>query len=81
VDVESIEWVGNTEEVITTGTVECPESVLEREEISDRIREAIAELPEKCRETFRQLSVVSKVRNWFREASYNRRKLAYSLLM
>ncbi|GGA38384.1 hypothetical protein CYANOKiyG1_56550 [Okeania sp. KiyG1] len=52
VGVESIEWVGNTEEVITTGTVECPESVLEREEISDRIRGAIAELPEKCRETF-----------------------------
>ncbi|NEO58386.1 MAG: sigma-70 family RNA polymerase sigma factor [Okeania sp. SIO3B5] len=52
VGVESIEWVGNTEEVITTGTVECPESVLEREERSDQIREAIAELPEKCRETF-----------------------------
>ena len=52
VGVESIEWVGNTEEVTTTGTVECPESVLEREEISDRIRGAIAQLPEKCRETF-----------------------------
>ncbi|NET02266.1 MAG: sigma-70 family RNA polymerase sigma factor [Sphaerospermopsis sp. SIO1G1] len=52
VGVESIEWVGNTEEVITTGTVECPESVLEREEISERIRGAIAQLPEKCRETF-----------------------------
>ena len=52
VGVESIEWVGNTEEVITTGTVECPESVLEREERSERIRGAIAQLPEKCRETF-----------------------------
>ncbi|MDJ0797390.1 MAG: sigma-70 family RNA polymerase sigma factor [Calothrix sp. MO_167.B12] len=52
VGVESIEWVGNTEKVITTGTVECPESVLEREERSERIRGAIAELPEKCRETF-----------------------------
>ncbi|NEQ41958.1 MAG: sigma-70 family RNA polymerase sigma factor [Okeania sp. SIO3I5] len=52
VGVESIEWVGNTEEVITTGTVECPESVLEREERSERIRGAIADLPEKCRETF-----------------------------
>ncbi|GGA06308.1 RNA polymerase sigma factor [Okeania sp. KiyG1] len=52
VGVESIEWVGNTEEVITTGTVECPESVLEREERSERIRGAIAELPEKYRETF-----------------------------
>ncbi|NES21853.1 MAG: sigma-70 family RNA polymerase sigma factor [Symploca sp. SIO3E6] len=52
VGVDSIEWVGNTEEVITTGTVECPESVLEREERSERIRGAIAELPEKFRETF-----------------------------
>ncbi|NEO67983.1 sigma-70 family RNA polymerase sigma factor [Moorena sp. SIO3H5] len=52
VGIESIEWVGNTEEVITTGTVECPESVLEREERSERIRGAIAELPEKLRETF-----------------------------
>ena len=52
VGVESIEWVGNTEEVITTGTVECPESVLEREERYAEIRRAIAELPEKLRETF-----------------------------
>ncbi|NER50184.1 MAG: sigma-70 family RNA polymerase sigma factor, partial [Symploca sp. SIO1A3] len=52
VGVESIEWVGNTEGVTTTGTVECPESVLEREERSERIRGAIAQLPEKCRETF-----------------------------
>jgi len=81
VGVESIKWAGNTEEVIATGTVECPESVLEREEISDRTRGAIAELPEKCRETFRQLSVVSKVRNWFRETSYNRIELPHSRLM
>jgi len=52
VGVESMEWVGNSEGVTTTGTVECPESVLEREERSDRIRGAIAELPEKLRETF-----------------------------
>ena len=52
VGIESIEWVGNTEEIITTVTVECPESVLEREERSAEIRRAIAELPEKCRETF-----------------------------
>ena len=52
VGIESIEWVGNTEGVTTTGTVECPESVLEREERSERIRGAIAQLPEKCRETF-----------------------------
>lgn len=62
VGVESIEWVGNTEEVITTVTVECPESVLEREEISDQIRRAIAELPEKCRETF--------ILHFYRELSY-----------
>lgn len=62
VGVESIEWVGNTEEVITTGTVECPESVLEREERSERIRGAIAELPQKCRETF--------ILHFYRELSY-----------
>ncbi|MDY7003158.1 MAG: sigma-70 family RNA polymerase sigma factor [Cyanobacteriota bacterium] len=52
VGVESIEWVGNTEEISTAATVECPESVLEREERSAEIRKAIAELPEKLRETF-----------------------------
>lgn len=52
VGVESIEWVGNTEGVFTTGTDEGPGSVLEREERSERIRGAIAQLPEKCRETF-----------------------------
>jgi len=52
VGVESMEWVGNTEGVTTRGKVECPESVLEREERSDRIRGAIAQLPEKLRETF-----------------------------
>ncbi|NEO74206.1 RNA polymerase sigma factor, partial [Moorena sp. SIO3H5] len=62
VGVESIEWVGNTEGVTTTGTVECPESVLEREEISDQIRGAIAELPEKYRETF--------ILHFYRELSY-----------
>ncbi|NER31369.1 MAG: sigma-70 family RNA polymerase sigma factor [Symploca sp. SIO1C4] len=62
VGIESIEWVGNTEEVITTGTVECPESVLEREERSAEIRGAIAKLPEKCRETF--------ILHFYRELSY-----------
>ncbi|NES64783.1 MAG: sigma-70 family RNA polymerase sigma factor [Okeania sp. SIO2D1] len=52
VGVQNIEWVGNTEEVMTAGTVECPESVLEREERSAEIRRAIAELSEKLRETF-----------------------------
>ncbi|NEN87604.1 MAG: sigma-70 family RNA polymerase sigma factor [Okeania sp. SIO3H1] len=50
--VESIEWVGNTEEISTAATVECPESVLEKEERSAEIRRAIAELPERLRETF-----------------------------
>ncbi|MDJ0674992.1 MAG: sigma-70 family RNA polymerase sigma factor [Calothrix sp. MO_167.B42] len=50
--VESLEWVGNTEEMNTAAAVECPESVLEREEKSAEIRKAIAELPEKWRETF-----------------------------
>ncbi|NET71526.1 MAG: sigma-70 family RNA polymerase sigma factor [Sphaerospermopsis sp. SIO1G2] len=62
VGVESIEWVGNQEEVITTGTVECPDSVLEREERSKLIRGAIAELPEKCRETF--------ILHFYQELSY-----------
>lgn len=62
VGIESIEWVGNTEGVTTTGTVECPESVLERDERSDRIRGAIAELPSKCRETF--------ILYFYRELSY-----------
>ena len=62
VGIESIEWVGNTEEVITTGTVECPESVLEREERSERIRGAIAKLPEKLRGTF--------ILHFYRELSY-----------
>ncbi|NEO34042.1 MAG: sigma-70 family RNA polymerase sigma factor [Symploca sp. SIO3C6] len=62
VGVESMYRVGNTEEVTTTGRVECPESVLEREERSDMIREAIAELPEKCRETF--------ILHFYQELSY-----------
>ena len=52
VGVESIEWVGNTEGINTTGKVECPESVLDREERFARIGGAIAQLPEKLRETF-----------------------------
>jgi len=62
VGIEGIEWVGNTESVITTRTVECPESVLEREERSQRIRGAIAQLPEKCRETF--------ILHFYRELDY-----------
>ena len=50
--VESIEWMSNTEEMSTAARVECPESVLEREERCDRIRGAIASLPERLRNTF-----------------------------
>lgn len=52
VGVESIEWVGNTEEMEFASSVASPESVLEREEISIEIRRAIADLPERQRETF-----------------------------
>ncbi|MDY7003171.1 MAG: sigma-70 family RNA polymerase sigma factor [Cyanobacteriota bacterium] len=52
VGIENIEWVGNTEEMSTAATVECPESVLEREERFAEIRKAIADLPENLRETF-----------------------------
>lgn len=60
--VESIEWVGNTEQMSTAAKVECPESVLEREERSAEIREAIAKLPQKWRETF--------ILHFYRELSY-----------
>jgi len=52
VGIESIECVSNNEEMSTAAAVECPESVLQREERSAEIRRAIAELPEKWRETF-----------------------------
>ncbi|NEP34914.1 sigma-70 family RNA polymerase sigma factor [Moorena sp. SIO3B2] len=50
--VESIEWVGNTEEMSTSSAVESPETFLEREERSIEIRRVIASLPERMRETF-----------------------------
>lgn len=50
--VESIEWVGDTEEISTASWVESPEGCLEREERSIEIRRAIASLPERMRETF-----------------------------
>lgn len=52
VGIESIEWIDNTKEFTTTGAVEYPESMLEREEKSTEIRKAIAQLPKKYRETF-----------------------------
>ncbi|NET29852.1 RNA polymerase sigma factor [Okeania sp. SIO1I7] len=51
-DVESIELVGDTQDMSIASSVESPESFLEREERSIEIRRAIADLPEKLRETF-----------------------------
>ncbi len=50
--VESIEWVADTEEMGIASSVESPESCLEREEKYIQIRRAIADLPERLRETF-----------------------------
>ncbi|NEO54373.1 MAG: sigma-70 family RNA polymerase sigma factor [Okeania sp. SIO3B5] len=52
VGVESIEWVGDTEEIGIGSNVASPESCLEREEKSTEIQQAIADLPETLRETF-----------------------------
>jgi len=52
VGVESIEWVGDTEEMGIGSTVASPETCLEREEKSTEIQQAIANLPETLRETF-----------------------------
>ncbi|NES64529.1 MAG: sigma-70 family RNA polymerase sigma factor [Okeania sp. SIO2D1] len=49
--VESIEWVGDTDEMAMASSVELPESFLEREERSIQIRLAIADLPETLRGT------------------------------
>ena len=50
---DSLEWVGETENVGTTSAVDTPEKVLEIEEKAFVIREAIASLPEPLHETFR----------------------------
>ncbi|NEO79877.1 MAG: sigma-70 family RNA polymerase sigma factor [Moorea sp. SIO4G3] len=50
--VENIEWVGNTDKIVTVSSVESPEYVLESEEKSTEIRRAIADLPQRLRETF-----------------------------
>ncbi|NEQ36801.1 MAG: sigma-70 family RNA polymerase sigma factor, partial [Okeania sp. SIO3I5] len=44
--VESIEWVGDTEEMGMASSVESPDSCLEREERCIQIRRAIADLSE-----------------------------------
>ena len=50
--VDSLEWVGETENVGTGSAVDTPERVLEKEEKAFVIREAIASLPELLHETF-----------------------------
>ncbi|NEP86982.1 MAG: sigma-70 family RNA polymerase sigma factor [Okeania sp. SIO2C2] len=50
--VESIEFVGDTQDMGMASSVESPESCLEREEKSIEIRRAIADLPERLRGTF-----------------------------
>ncbi|NES69158.1 MAG: sigma-70 family RNA polymerase sigma factor [Okeania sp. SIO2D1] len=50
--VESIELVGDTQNMGMASSVESPESCLEREERSIEIRRAIADLPETLRGTF-----------------------------
>jgi DNA-directed RNA polymerase specialized sigma24 family protein len=51
VGVESIEWVGDTEEITIASTVASPESCLERQEKSTEIQQAITNLPETLRDT------------------------------
>ncbi|MEB3281716.1 MAG: sigma-70 family RNA polymerase sigma factor [Lyngbya sp.] len=62
VGIESIEWVGDTEEVDIPSTVASPEGFLETEEKSIEIKRAIAELRETLRETF--------VLHFYRELSH-----------
>ena len=50
--VDSLEWVGETENIGTASAMETPEKALEREEKARVIEEAIASLPERLRDTF-----------------------------
>ncbi|MEM9542942.1 MAG: sigma-70 family RNA polymerase sigma factor [Cyanobacteria bacterium P01_E01_bin.42] len=50
--VDSLEWVGETENAGATNTMDTPEKVLETEERAIVIREAIASLPERLHQTF-----------------------------
>ncbi|NEQ69915.1 MAG: sigma-70 family RNA polymerase sigma factor, partial [Symploca sp. SIO2D2] len=50
--VESLEWVGATDNVGTTSAVDTPEKALEKAEKATVIEEAIASLPERLRDTF-----------------------------
>ncbi|AOY82691.1 RNA polymerase sigma factor [Moorena producens JHB] len=61
--VENIEWVGDTEEITTAFLVESPECALESEEKSTEIRRAIADLPERLRETFIRVGEFEREKN------------------
>jgi len=50
--VESLEWVGVTDNVDTTSAVDTPEKALEKAEKATVIEQAIASLPERLRDTF-----------------------------
>ncbi|NEQ66258.1 MAG: sigma-70 family RNA polymerase sigma factor [Symploca sp. SIO2D2] len=50
--VENIEWVTDQTETITTALVETPELVLEKDEKYNKIRQAIANLPQILQHTF-----------------------------
>ncbi|NEO30482.1 MAG: sigma-70 family RNA polymerase sigma factor [Symploca sp. SIO3C6] len=50
--VDSLEWVGATDNVDTASVVDTPEKALEKEEKATVIKDAIASLPERLRNTF-----------------------------
>ncbi|MEB3343010.1 sigma-70 family RNA polymerase sigma factor [Okeania sp.] len=50
--VDTIEWVGDSNEMVMVSAVESPESRLEKEERSIETRRAITNLPERLRGTF-----------------------------
>ena len=52
VGVESLEWVGATENVDTVSAVDTPEKALEKDEKARVIQEAVASLPERLRHSF-----------------------------
>ncbi|NEP82946.1 MAG: sigma-70 family RNA polymerase sigma factor, partial [Okeania sp. SIO3B3] len=62
VGVDDIEWVGDSGEMGVASAVELPEQVLERNERSVVIRQAIASLPEGMRKTF--------ILHFYQELSY-----------
>lgn len=49
--VEDIEWVGDNGLACTASSMRSPEKVLETEEMSEKIRRAVASLPQRLRDT------------------------------